>query len=93
MATYTCDTATHQTLAANTVDTVTINRAGTQLIVLNRGTSDLYYRSDGGAPTVLGADSKVVPGGMWLSESYNDTPPFTVELISVGNTAYSVQIA
>lgn len=91
MASYTALFAKHATLTAATVDTVTFGREAESIEVQNRGASDIYFRTDGGTPTVGGDDTYVVvpstvrkvPNG-GLSDAST-----VVKLISSGAIAYS----
>lgn len=94
MASYTEVTSKHATLAASTVDDVTITGATSLLQVVNRGSDDIYLTHGASAPTnptVAGDDTFFLgPEGTFfipLESSGN----YTVKLISTGTPAYSVQ--
>lgn len=57
----------HQTTAANAVSVVTLTSAWNTVEVVNRGTTELFVRTDGTAPTVGGDDCDVVPGSSAIS--------------------------
>jgi hypothetical protein len=99
MATYSAAIAVHETLVANTADTVTFSRQWTQVEILNKDSvNSIYFRVDGGSLTVAGADCLVVLPGNALVVS--PTPALqgasagsvieTVQLISTGSPAYAV---
>ena len=93
--------AYHGTLVAAAVDTVTLQRPYRAVQFVNRGSTDIFVRTDGGTPTVAGAESYVIPANtsvvlpMFVPIADNsDASPRTtsvVELISSGTPAYSVQ--
>jgi hypothetical protein len=99
MATYAAHIATHQTLTANTADTVTLDVYGRYIEIVHRGsaTNPIYFcvgRSPA-APTVAGNDtlialstkSTVVP---WPVDSPASLAQ--IKLISAGAEPYSVQV-
>lgn len=100
MTAYSSALATHQTLSANTVDTVTLTDAYASVEILNRdASSTIYFTIDNYptvgnslAPTVAGADCLVVAPGQALVVQTNSsgTVPIIVRLISAGAAAYSV---
>ncbi len=91
MATSNCNLAVHATLAAATVDTVTVTSAVSQVEVLNRDpTNAIYFRLDAVAPVVAAADNYVVMPGQ--SRRVTAGALHTVALISVGAAAYSVTV-
>lgn len=92
MASYTGASSQHQTLAASTVDTVTLTADFNAVEVLNRGTSgDIYFTVDGvTVPTVGGAGTYVVQPGMSLIVDPATSANTVVKLISSGTPAYSV---
>lgn len=87
MASYSAVNAKHATLAADTVDTVTLTGGDPEAVeILNRGTDPLYFTVNGPAPTVEGDDTIAVAGGqsvVWPGGS-------SIRLISASATAYSV---
>lgn len=91
MATYSAASTQHQTLTANTVDTVTLDGDYDTVEVFNRGsTGDIYFRVDGTAPTVGGAGSFIVTPGMSLIVDPPTSGNSVVKLISSGTPPYSV---
>lgn len=91
MATYSGARSQHQTLTANTVDTVTLNADFDEVEVLNRDTTSLiYFTADGSTPTVSGAGTYVVPAGGSLKVAVPTSGNSVVKLISAGAAAYSV---
>jgi hypothetical protein len=98
MSAYSPGRSTHQTLAANVADTVTLAQDGDaypQVEVLNRSTgSDIYFTVNGSVPTVGGDNTFIVSAGQSLVvQARNPSLPGTspqVSLISSGAAAYSV---
>lgn len=83
----------HSTITtASTAETVTLNYAYKTLQIVNRGTAEIYARTDGTAPTVGGAECWVATGGQTVLIPNTGTGASTqVELISAtAPTAYSV---
>jgi hypothetical protein len=79
--------AKHATLTAATVDVVMFQQGTpTEIEVYNRGSADIYFRTDGTAPTVAGDDCYVVSAG----QSLVIDGAAAVQLISASATAYSV---
>lgn len=84
----------HGTLTASTVATVALD-GGNNVEVINRGTTDIFARTDGSAPTAGGADDDyVIPAGGYLALPDEDaaSSSTTVKLISSGTPSYSVGI-
>ena len=99
MATYTAHIATHQTLTASTVDTVTLDAYGRYIEIVHRGsaTNPIYFcvGRSAATPTVAGADTLVVLSTKptvvpWPVDSPASTAQ--VKLISAGAEPYSVQV-
>jgi hypothetical protein len=92
MASYSVTTAKHATLAANTVDTVTLSNtvytlATAVLVEVSNWHSSalIYFSTDGSTPTVAGNDTYVIgPGGSLTVAGY------VVNLISASAAPYSV---
>lgn len=84
--------ATHQTIVAATVDTVTFGVDFNEVEVLNRsGSAEIYFTVDGTTPTVGGTNCFVVPAA--ISSAIVGVPtvgPTVVKLISSGTPTYSV---
>jgi len=95
MATYAAAKAKHATLTASTVDTVTLSNCS-NVEVLNRGTTELYFTVDGTTPTVAGDNCYIVQAGAALqvpgsSPTYvQDRVAIAVKVISSAAVAYSV---
>ena len=90
MASYSVARSKHATLAAATVDSVTLTANYSSVEVMNRGTAgDVYFTVDGSTP-VSGADDTfvVVPGGSLAVASSSSSD--VVKLISSGTPAYTV---
>lgn len=89
MTVYNKSISTHQTLAANTVDTVNLSKHYGAVEVYNASSADIWARSDGTAPAVAGDDTIRIPGG---SAATLGTPGDTtsVQLIASSTAAYSV---
>lgn len=92
--------ALHATLAANTVDVVTLAECE-EVEVFNSGTAALYFTIDGTTPTVRGSDTYMVAPGGGLKLSTDavsrvssggrfDIIGFSVKLISSAAGDYSV---
>lgn len=92
MATYSVAIAKHPTLAANTVDQVTITGGGqADVEVLNRDpAADIYFTTDGSVPTVGGDNCYVVRAGQALQRSVPIAAATVVKLISASAAPYSV---
>jgi hypothetical protein len=102
MASYSASRAVHATLAASTVDTVTLTLTHPRIEILNRGTGDIFLTVDGSTPTVGGNDTFVVPsnGVGFFPNPFLAEPGLAggpqvpgrtvVNLISTGTPAYSV---
>jgi hypothetical protein len=91
MASYSVTAAKHATLAASTVDTVTLPGIGTEshIEVSNwHSTALIYFTADGSTPTVAGDDTLVVGPGTSLTVT-----GFRVKLISASAAPYSVTVA
>lgn len=82
-----------KTLAANTVDTVTISRQHDPVEVWTDGTAAVYFTVDGSAPTVGGNTTYEVPAGSPAVRDGVQVPASgntVVKLISAGTPKYSV---
>jgi hypothetical protein len=96
MATYTALRITHQTLTANTVDTVTLNSGYSAIEVFNRDASGVIYaRNDGTDPVVGAAECYIIPAGQALNipspgSSWPTLATEGIKLISTVACAYSV---
>ena len=90
------EVATHSTLTAATVETVTIDRNASTVRVMNRdGAAEIYYTLDGSAPTVGGATTYALPAA--ISSEDRPVPSVTsattvVKMISSGTPKFSVQV-
>lgn len=95
MATYTNSRSVHATLAASTVDTVTLDADYAFVEIVNRdGSAEIYATVDSGVtPTVGGAGCDVLPAAMGslVIDATAYGPPTIVKLISSGTPAYSVK--
>jgi hypothetical protein len=95
MATYTVTRAKSASLAANTVDTVTLDASvfgapSVALAVVNRdATNPITFTVDGTTPTVLGDNFYVAAPGQTVVVPYSAAS--TVKLISTATSAYTVQ--
>lgn len=99
MATYSISSAKHQTLTANTADTVNLTYYGRYVQVIHRGSAtNPIYVTAGKAPTAatVGGDNTfavlstvplVIP---WPVDSAGTT--LQLSLISAGAESYSVQV-
>ena len=99
MPAYTVRTAKHQTLAANTEDTITLTSSPERVEVYAR-TADIWFTVDGTAPTVRGDNVYVVTAGTSLivgtgASSLTIVPPkpVVIRLLSATSTDYSVTAA
>jgi hypothetical protein len=95
MATVNKNRAYHGTLTAATVDTVNLSRVYGRVQVLNRGgANEIYWTTDGTAPTVGGDNCWVVPSQVGASDiranSQAQSNTCVVKLISTGTPTYSV---
>ncbi len=97
MASYQGDRAVHaKTLAAATVDTVTLSHRASKVEVLNvDGAAAIYFTIDSSTPTVAGGNTYCVPATLSALEVEieDSDPPTTVKLISSGTPVYSVTAA
>jgi hypothetical protein len=95
VATFTVKSAKHATLAANTVDTVTLQSDFREVEVLNRGGTELFFTVNGSAPSVTGDNCFVVlAGGALAVPAWEVLDGATVvKLISASSCAYSVSSA
>jgi hypothetical protein len=95
MAAYTASRIIHQTLTANTVDTVTLNSCSA-VEVFNRDTSGVIYaRNDGTDPVVGAAECYIITAGQALNipspgSSWPTLQTEGIKLISTVACAYSV---
>jgi hypothetical protein len=92
MASYAATLATHQTLTAATVDTVTFDSDCNSVEVKNRstGTDSVSFSVDGSTPTALGVNTYYVGPGEALIVDVPTSGNSVVKLISAGTPAYSV---
>lgn len=96
MATLTAVKSKTATLAASTVDTVTLSGGGLEVEVTNWGTARISFTTDGTTPTVDGDNTLPVgPGGSLRvpATGYDPDPgaeDIVVKLISSGASTYSV---
>lgn len=94
MASYTVavgERGVHKTLVASTVDTVTFARDCDRVEVVNRdGAAELYFTTDGTAPTVGGNNTFVLPAALGSYVVTAQGGLSVVQLISAGTPAYSV---
>lgn len=93
MATYSATRSIHKALVATVADTINFDAAWSSVMVINRGSSDIYYRADGTVPTVMGDDCLVIPSGE--ERALNCTPPdvnTVIKLISNGIPGYSLEV-
>lgn len=93
MADHEVDVAVHPTLAADTVDTVTLTRDWPAVLIRARGDQDIYYRTDGADPTVGGDDCRLVPAGLWVIVGLptRSNVRDTVKLIATDESPYTVE--
>lgn len=102
MATHTAVSAQHATLAASTMDTVTLSGAGARVVIKNRQTSVdsfIYATINGADPTVGADDTIVIPGGETYAtpggDHYGANPAgadVVVKLISATADPYTVML-
>lgn len=92
MASYSVTRAKHATLAASTVDTVTLTSPYPSVEVLNRdGAAAIYFTVDGSTPTVEGDNTFVLlDSKSALEVNTNSGTTSVVKLISAGTPTYSV---
>lgn len=94
MANYTVTVSKHATLAAATVDSVTVGESRFDAIeVSNRdGAAEIYFTVDGSTPTVGGDDTWALPAAVCsrVIAAPGDGAE-VVKLISSGTPKYSVQ--
>jgi hypothetical protein len=84
----------HVTLTANTVATVSLAGNFGQVEVLNRdGVAEVYFTTDGAAPTVGGANCHVLPAAVNSVDVLDETSGTNsvVKLISAGTPKVSVR--
>lgn len=83
----------HGTLVANTVTTVTLRvDMGEDVLVINRGSTDMWARFDGTDPEIGGDGALIVPPGVGTgitAQASDDA--MVVKLISSGTPDYSVE--
>ncbi len=86
-------TVRHVTLVADTVATVSLNVNAGRIEVLNRtGTAEVYFTTDGSAPTVGGNNCYVLPAAISALEVPDEISGMAVvKLISVGTPSVSVR--
>ncbi len=102
MASYSVQTAKHQTLVASTVDDVTLASYGRYIQVLHRGsaTNPIYFTVGRTAaatatPTAAGDNTFVAVAGVPVTVPWPIDSPGNaacVKLISAGAESYSVQV-
>lgn len=92
MATGTASPNYHGQLAANTVDTVTMDREWENLHIVSDGTARIDFTVDGSAPAVGGTPTGfVLPAAVAVATPpVNEAEPVVVKLISAGTPTYSV---
>ena len=97
MATGNANKAYSSTIAAaSTAETATLNHAPAWVTIVNRdGTNGIWYRLDGTAPTVAGADCFYLPPNQSATRANPqiDQNTCAVGLISTATPAYTVQVA
>ena len=97
MASYSEALSKHATLAASTVDTVTLTGTfdgqGAAIVTNVTGTAAIYVTGDGSTPTVAGDDTIVIPAvaGAFVRLDFADEGSRAVKLISAGTPGYSVE--
>lgn len=80
------------TTTANTVATVTFATYYPKVEVVNRGSTELWLRTDGVNPTIGGDDCEVIPAASFKDTIINYTVTNTeVRLISSSAVAYTVE--
>lgn len=90
------------TTVANTVTTVTFNNWNSTVEVVNRGTSDLWFRTDKVDPTIGGDDCHFVAPSSWMDAVKNGQPPSQpgsgivstteIRLISAVATTFTIEV-
>lgn len=60
---------------ANTVTTVIFNNWNSTVEVINRGTADMWFRTDKIDPTIAGDDCHFVAPNSWVDAIKNDQVP------------------
>lgn len=91
MATYSAARTQHQTLTANTVDTVTLDADYNEVEVVNRASSgDIYFTADGTTPVVAAAGTFIVRAGEALTTDPPTSGNSVIKLISTSACPYSV---
>lgn len=90
MAVYEANSIKHATTVAGVVDEITLHNDYSSFEVINRGTDDLYFRSDGSDPVVGGDDCEIVPGGASVLILSPGRKRIRVKVVSVGATPYSI---
>lgn len=94
MATYTLTSgraAYEKTLTANTVDTVNLGSAFSEVEVISDGAASIFFTVDGSIPTVGGASTYYLPAAATSrSVPVRGGSAATVKLISSGTPLYSV---
>lgn len=97
MATYTANTAVHNTLVATINDTVTLDLCAGHVTVVNRtGTAEIYFRVGNveeppAAAVVSGVNTYVIPAAIGSLTVAADQGDVVVNLISSGSPSYSVE--
>ena len=96
MADYTVgedEVAVHnKTLVASAVDTVTFFDALEAIEVISDGAAKIYVTTDGSAPTVAGANTRVIPATI-CARVIRMSSGKSVKLISSGSPTYSIERA
>lgn len=92
MASHSVTTSKHSTLAASTVDTITIGSSDVDsaYVVNVDGAAIIYATGDGTAPTVAGDDIPVVIPALAGAWAVVDVVGSAVKLISAGTPKYAV---
>jgi hypothetical protein len=91
VASYSVVRAKHATLVGATVDTITLSGGIVNVLVTNRGSTDIYSTFDGTAPTVGGDDSYIILANTSKRVSFGTDQRSVVKLISSSTPAYSVE--
>jgi len=96
MPSYTVNVAKHSTLSVSTVDSVTLNKPASFLLIMNRASSGnpIFYtfgdpEKGVAAPTIAGDDTYVVGAGQTVSVPADGTIQL-VKLISNAAQPYSI---
>lgn len=94
MASYTVRARKHATLAAATVDSVTVTGPSPTLTVVNRdGAAEITFTVDGSTPVAGADETYVLPAAIGaLTVDMPGGATATVKLISAGTPKYSVQV-